>query len=80
MTVYKSIFRTVLTYGCEILVTTQRSRSKLQAMKMKFLRSVNGLTRLDIWKNEDVRKTLEIESLEDYWEKGRWGTCCEWKR
>ncbi|XP_045474946.1 uncharacterized protein LOC123680873 [Harmonia axyridis] len=40
MTVFKSIFRPVLSYGCETWNTTKRMRSKLQAVEIKFLRGM----------------------------------------
>lgn len=47
MTVYKTIFRPVLTYGCESWSTTGKIKSNIQTMEIKFLRGMKGITRMD---------------------------------
>lgn len=66
MMVYKTVIRPVLTYGCETWTTTLREKSRLQAMEMKILRGIKGVTRRDRWRNEEVRRQLRVESLNDY--------------
>jgi uncharacterized Fe-S cluster-containing protein len=39
--------------------------TRLEAVEMRFLRSVKGYTRLDKIRNEVIRKDLEISGIED---------------
>ncbi|XP_045480940.1 uncharacterized protein LOC123685325 [Harmonia axyridis] len=66
MTVFKTIFRPILTYGCEAWNTTRNMRSKLQAVEMKFLRGVKGFTSSNRRRNEDIRGELGVISLEQF--------------
>ena len=43
----------------------RRHESKLQASEMMFLRSVEGVSRLERVRNEDVRRTLGQEAVVD---------------
>jgi hypothetical protein len=43
----------------------KRDMRKLQAAKMRFLRSVKGCTRLDKIRNEDIRNELGVFSVND---------------
>ena len=47
MKFYKAVARPSLLYGSETWVTTKRDMTRLEAAKMRFLRSVTGYTRLD---------------------------------
>lgn len=49
---------------CKI-IQTNVSKKKLQTTKMKYLRKVKGIIRIDIVINKIVRKELEIEILLD---------------
>lgn len=76
MNVYKAIYRPILTYGCESWVLTKQEKSQIGAIEMKYLRKVRGVTKLDRMRNEDIRRDLEIESIEQFIEKrqlGWWG-------
>ena len=46
--------------GSETYVTTTRDVTRLEAAEMRFLRSINGYTRL-----EKIRKELEISGIKD---------------
>jgi len=46
MKFYKVVARPSLLYGCEIWVTTQRDMTRLEAAKMRFLRSVNRIHKI----------------------------------
>ena len=72
--IYISILRPILTYGYESWALTSKTRSQLQAAEMRVLRLIKGVTRLDRFRNEDIRRELEIESLQDFIERGqlRW--------
>ena len=50
-----------LTYGCESWVLKEREKSRLQAMVIRVLRKIAGVSRLDHVKNETVREKLRIE-------------------
>lgn len=63
MTVYKTIFRPILMYGSESWVLTNTMKSKIQAIDMKYLRRVKGITRRNRIRNELVREELEIEPV-----------------
>ncbi len=47
----------------------RRHGSKIQACEMMFLRRVEGVTRLDKVRNEDVRRSLGQEVVMDIVEK-----------
>lgn len=76
MTVFRTIYRPILTYGSETWVLTKKNKSRLQAIEMKYLRGVKGITRRDKARNIDVREELQVESIIDFIEKkqlGWWG-------
>lgn len=76
MKVYKSIYRPILTYGCESWVLSTKDKSKIRATEMKYLRRARGVTKLDRMRNEQIRTDLNIESVEEYIEQrqlGWWG-------
>uniref|UniRef100_A0A1Y1K5K2 Endonuclease-reverse transcriptase n=1 Tax=Photinus pyralis TaxID=7054 RepID=A0A1Y1K5K2_PHOPY len=76
MKVYKSIFRPILTYGCEGWILDNRTKSKIQSLEMKYLRAVKGITRCDRIRNSDVREELGIKSMTEFIENkqlGWWG-------
>ena len=52
-----------LLYGSETWTLQKRHNSKIQAMEMRYLRNVEGVTRLDRVLNEDIRRRLEVESV-----------------
>ena len=63
LTVYKTILRPVLMFACESWVLSQQNESRLQALEMKYLRRVLGVTRMDRLRNDYIRKELEVESI-----------------
>ena len=52
-----------LLYGSETWTLQKRHRSKIQAMEMRYLRKVEGVTRLDRVSNEDFRRKLGVEAV-----------------
>ena len=52
-----------LLYGSETWTLQKRHRSKIQAMEMRYLRKVEGVTRLDRVPNEDIRRRLGVEAV-----------------
>ena len=63
ITVYKTVFVPTLTFGCETWVLTKSMKSKLQAMEMKYLRRVAGVTKMDKIRNTDIRQMLGVQPL-----------------
>ena len=51
------------------MANTQQDMPHLEAAEMHFLRSVKGYTRLDIIRNEVIRKELEISAIQDVMSK-----------
>ena len=66
--IYTSILRPVLTYGHESWTLTSKTRSQIQAVEMKVLRLIKGVTRLDRLRNEDMYRTWSGRCLKTYWE------------
>ena len=63
LSVFRSVFIPILTYGHECLVMTETVRSQVQVAKMGFLQKVRGLSLLAKFKSTDIRQWLEIEPL-----------------
>ncbi|TWW76601.1 hypothetical protein D4764_13G0012630 [Takifugu flavidus] len=63
LSIFQSIFVPTLTYGHELWVMIERTRSRVQAAKMSFLRRVAGLSLRD---RETPRKTQDtLEKLDE---------------
>lgn len=74
--IYKSIYRPILTYGCETWIMTDRQKSKIQATEMKYLRRVKGVTRTDRNRNQDIRNELGVQSIFEFIDRRKlswWG-------
>ncbi|TWW65163.1 hypothetical protein D4764_21G0000630 [Takifugu flavidus] len=63
LSIYRSIFVATLTYGHELWVMTERTRSRVQAAKMSFLRRVAGLSLRDRVRSSAIWKELGVEPL-----------------
>ena len=63
LSVFKSIFIPILTYGHECWAMTERVRLQMQASKMRFSQKIRGVTMLDKHRNTAIRESLDIESL-----------------
>ncbi|TWW73564.1 hypothetical protein D4764_15G0009580 [Takifugu flavidus] len=61
LSIYWSIY--VLTYGHQCWVMTERTRSRIQAAEMSFLRRVAGLSLRDRVRSSDIREGLGVEPL-----------------
>uniref|UniRef100_A0A674P165 Reverse transcriptase domain-containing protein n=1 Tax=Takifugu rubripes TaxID=31033 RepID=A0A674P165_TAKRU len=62
-TLHRSIFVPTLTYGHELWVMTERTRSRVQAAEMSFLRRVAGLSLRDRVRSSAIREELGVEPL-----------------
>ena len=63
LTVYNAVVVPTLVYRCEAWVLRERDKMRLQAMEMKGLRGVAGVTRLDCMRSEEIRKALKQEAV-----------------
>uniref|UniRef100_A0AAV2MIF0 Reverse transcriptase domain-containing protein n=1 Tax=Knipowitschia caucasica TaxID=637954 RepID=A0AAV2MIF0_KNICA len=63
LSIYRSIFVPSLTYGHELWVMTERTRSRIQAVKMSFLRRVAGRSLRDRLRSSVTREELGVEPL-----------------
>lgn len=63
LSIYWSIYVPTLTYGHELWVVTERTRSRIQAAEMSFLRRVAGLSLRDRVRSSDIRRELGVEPL-----------------
>ena len=63
LSIFKSVYIPVLTYGHESWILTEKVRSRVQAAEMRFLRAVKGVSLLDRMYSTDIRESLEVEPL-----------------
>ena len=72
--IVKKIVKPTLTYSCESWVLTERLKSKINSMEMRFLRKIQGRSRKDKIRNEIYRKQLNIIPVEETVQQGqlRW--------
>ncbi|KAK0142203.1 hypothetical protein N1851_020089 [Merluccius polli] len=63
LSIYQSIFVPALTYGHELWVVPERTRSRVQAAEMSFLRTVAGLSLRDRVRSSVIREELGIDPL-----------------
>ena len=63
LAVFRSLFKATLTYGQQSWILTERTRSRVQAAEMRFLRRIVGVTRMDHIRNTDIRLDLGVEPL-----------------
>ena len=68
---YEAYYVPIMTYAAETWTMTQRDESRVQAAEMKFLRSMVQKTRRDRVRNEDIRKELGVQKLNDKLEQNR---------
>lgn len=74
LSIYQSIYVPTLTYGHELWVMTERTRSRIQAAEMSFLRRVAGRSLRDRVRSSVTREELRVEPLLLHIERGqlRW--------
>ena len=63
LSVFKTVFVPILTYGHESLVMTERVRSQVQASEMEFLRKIDGVTLSNKVRSSEIRKSLDVDPL-----------------
>ena len=63
LAVHNAVVVPTLVYGCEAWVLKERDKMRLQTMEMKVLRRVQGVTRMNCMRNEEIRRGLKQESM-----------------
>ena len=63
LSIFKTAFVPILTYGHESWVMTERMRSLVQASKMRFLQRIEGVTLFNKVRSFEIRESLNIEPL-----------------
>ncbi|XP_061735811.1 si:dkey-100n23.5 isoform X4 [Nerophis ophidion] len=63
LSIYRSIYVPILTYGHELWVMTERIRSRVQAAEISFLRRVAGLSLRDRVRSSAIRGELKVKPL-----------------
>ena len=61
--VYNAIVMPTLLYGSETWTLQKRHMKKLQAVEMRYLRKVEGVTRMDKVRSDDIRMRLRQEDV-----------------
>ena len=63
LSIFKTVFVPILTYGHESWVMTERVRSHVQASERRFLRRIEGVTLFNKVRSSEIQKSLYIEPL-----------------
>lgn len=63
ISVFNSVFVPILTFGSESWVLTKRQESLIQAVEMKYLRKVLGVTRMNKLRNSHIREQLKVQPV-----------------
>ena len=63
LSIFRSVYVPILTYGHECWIMNEKVGSRVQAAKMGFLQRISSLTLLGKVKSADIRESLNIKSL-----------------
>ena len=63
LSIFRTVFVPILTYGHESWVMTERVQSQAQASEMRFLRRIEGVTLFNKVRSSEIRKSLNNEPL-----------------
>nr|CAI5841879.1 unnamed protein product [Callosobruchus analis] len=61
--VYNTVYKPILTYGCESWTLNRRTQSRIQAMEIKDLRAVKRVTKRDKIRDDKIREDVNVESI-----------------
>ena len=68
---FNAIVVPTLLYSCETWTVQKRHESRLQACEMMCFRRIEGVSRLDRMRNEDIRQSLGQVAMVDIMKDGR---------
>ena len=71
VTIYNTILKPIIVYGCEAWSLTTKTESKLQAREMRVLRLIKGVTRRNHIRNTTIRSEMKVEPLLQTVERSR---------
>ena len=60
------MIRPAMTYGSVCLTVKKKENYKFEVTEMKMLRRIEGITRLDRRRIEDVRRALDVEPINEF--------------
>ena len=63
LSIFRSVYVPILTYGHECWILNEKKRSRVQAAEIEFLLRISGLTLLDKVKSTDICESLNIKPL-----------------
>ena len=63
LSIFKTVFVPILTYGHESWVMTKRVRSQVQASEMRFLQRIEGVTLFNKVHSSEMQRSLDIQPL-----------------
>ena len=63
LSIFKTVFIPILTYGLNFWVRTERLRSQVKASEMRFLRRIEGVTLFCKVRSSEIQKSLNNEPL-----------------
>ena len=63
LSAYIAIVKPSLLYGSETWTLQNRHMKKLQATEMRYLRNVEGVTRMDRMRSDDIRERLKQKDV-----------------
>ncbi len=69
--IYRSVTRPALMYGGETFAQTAAMDRRMGTVEMRMLRMQIGVTRMDRWRNEDVRKKLGVAPITEKMRESR---------
>ena len=55
-----------MTYGSGCLTVKEKENDKFEVAERKMLRRIEGITRLDRRRNEDERRALDVEPINEF--------------